>query len=60
MPDSTGRVQARTLGSSPTCTRQLGQWPAQQSRPRGRWYLNERLKILTPAAARAEAIVSPG
>ena len=35
-PGSACRVQARTFGSSPTCTRQLGHCPAQHSRPRGR------------------------
>ena len=60
MPASTGRRQARTFASPPICTRQLGQWPAQQSRPRGRWYLKERLSVFTPAAASAEPMVSPG
>jgi hypothetical protein len=60
MPGSTGRRHERTLGSSPICTRQLGQWPVAQNRPRGRWYLKERLKVRTPAAYRAEAMVSPG
>ena len=31
-------------------TRQFGHWPATHSRPRGRWYLNERENTRTPAA----------
>ncbi len=38
---------------------QFGQWPEQQSSPRGRWYLNEREKTRWPAAKSAEPIVSP-
>ena len=59
IPCSSGRVQERTLGSSPICTRQLGQCPAPHNRPRGRWYLKDRLRMPTPAAVSADAIVSP-
>ena len=50
MPGFTARVQARTLGSPSTVTRQLGQFPAAQRSPRGRWYLKLRLKVVVPAA----------
>src|SRR6266545_717809 len=59
MPGRTGSVQARTFGMPSTLTRQFGQRPAQQRRPRGRWYLKLRLTIRTPAAWRAEPTVSP-
>ena len=59
MPSRTGSVQARTPGAPSTATRQLGHWPAQQRRPRRRWYLNEREKVRWPVAKRAEPIVSP-
>ncbi len=42
IPSRTGSVQARTPGQPSTSTRQFGHWPAQQNRPRGRWYLKLR------------------
>ena len=59
IPSRTGSVQARTPGAPSTCTRQLGHWPAQQRRPRGRWYLKLREKVRWPEANSAEPIVSP-
>ena len=59
MPSRTGSVQARTLGIPSICIKQLGHDPVMQSRPRGRWYLNEREVMSTPAAANAEPTVSP-
>ena len=50
MPSSIGVMQARTAGSPSTWTRQLGHWPLQHSRPRGRWYLNERENTRMPSA----------
>ena len=47
------------MGSPSTVIRQLGQLPAAQSNPRGRWYLKLRLKTTVPDAERAEATVSP-
>ena len=52
-------MHARTVGTPSTSTRQLGHWPLQHRRPRGRWYLNERENTRTPAAYSAEATVSP-
>ncbi len=59
MPSLTGSVQARAPGAPSTETMQLGHWPAQHSRPRRRWYLKLREKVLRPAAKSAEPIVSP-
>ena len=59
IPSRTGSVQARTPGQPSTSTRQFGHWPAQQKRPRGRWYLKLRESTRCPAACRAEPIVSP-
>jgi len=59
MPSRTGSVQARTPGAPSTETRQLGHCPAQQSRPRGRWYLKLLEKTRRPPANSAVAIVSP-
>ncbi len=59
MPGLTGSVQARTPGQPSTSTRQLGHWPAQQRRPRGRWYLKLRDSTFCPDACSAEPIVSP-
>ena len=59
MPGLTGSVQARTPGQPSTSTRQLGHCPAQQSSPRGRWYLKLRESTLRPDACSAEPIVSP-
>ena len=47
------------MGSPSTVIRQLGQLPAAQSNPRGRWYLKLRLKTTVPDTERAEATVSP-
>lgn len=49
----------RTFGTPPAFTSQLGHLPETQSRPRGRWYLKLCEKVIRPAAASAEAIVSP-
>ena len=40
--------QARTLTSPSTVTRQFGQSPPTQYRPRGRWYLKDREKMRVP------------
>ena len=58
-PSRIGSVQTRTFGTPSTVIWQFGQWPEQQRRPRGRWYLNEREKTRLPAANAADAIVSP-
>ena len=50
MPPAMGVMQARTVGTPSTSTRQLGHAPPQQSSPRGRWYLKEREKMRTPEA----------
>jgi len=60
MPGRTGSTQTRTFGVPSTVIWQFGQWPEQQSRPRGRWYLKLRLKMRRPAANSAEPTVSPG
>ncbi len=52
-------MQTRTFGTPSTVIWQFGQWPEQQRRPRGRWYLKEREKTRLPAANAADAIVSP-
>ncbi len=36
IPSTAGVVQTRTFGMPSTVIRQLGQWPVQQRRPRGR------------------------
>src|SRR5918992_3540059 len=54
-----GSTHTRTFGTPSTVIRQFGQWPEQQRRPRGRWYLNEREKRRCPAAYIAEPSVSP-
>ena len=50
MPSSTGSAHARTPGRPPIWTSELAHWPQPQSSPRGRWYLNERLKVRRPDA----------
>src|SRR5688500_17279990 len=52
-------AQMRTLGVPSTVQRQLGQRPAQQKRPRGRWYLKLRERIWISAACSAPASVWP-
>ena len=37
----------------------MAHWPQPHSSPRGRWYLNDRLKVRLPDAYSADAIVSP-
>src|SRR5262245_54446307 len=59
IPVRTGSRQVRTLGVPSTFIKQLGHLPEKHSAPRGRWYLKLRLKMRTPAAWRAEAMVSP-
>ena len=59
IPSRIGVMQARAVGSPSALTMQFGHWPAQQSRPRGRWYLKERESTRTPEACSAEAMVSP-
>ena len=59
IPCRTGSVHARTPGQPSTSTRQFGHWPAQQSSPRGRWYLKLREIVRRPEAWSAEPIVSP-
>ena len=49
-PSRSGSTQTRTFGTPSTVIMQFGQWPVQQSRPRVRWYLNERENVLRPAA----------
>src|SRR5262245_61889546 len=58
-PSRSGSVQTRTFGTPSTVIWQFGQCPEQQSRPRGRWYLNDREKTRLPEANAADAIVSP-
>ena len=58
-PARIGSTQTRTFGTPSTVIMQFGQWPEQQRRPRGRWYLNEREKIRRPDAKSAEPNVSP-
>ncbi len=58
-PSLTGVVQTRTLGMPSTVIWQLAQWPEQQTRPRGRWYLKLREKTRLPDAYSADPIVSP-
>src|SRR5256885_3734160 len=59
MPSSSGTRQARRLGTPSTRSRHCPQLPAKQKGPRGRWYLIERVKVVTPARRSAEATVSP-
>ena len=59
IPCRTDSVHARTPGQPSTSTRQFGHWPAQQSSPRGRWYLKLREIVRRPEAWSAEPIVSP-
>ncbi len=59
IPSRTGMVHARTFGIPSICIRQFGQDPVMHWIPRGRWYLNERLVMATPAAERADPTVSP-
>ena len=59
IPSRAGSVQARTLGIPSICIRQFGHEPVMHDSPRGRWYLNDRPVIVTPAAASADPTVSP-
>src|SRR5579872_6496434 len=59
MPALTAVWQAWTFGTPSTLTMQLAHEPLRQYRPRGRWYLNDRAVTVTPAAAIADAMVSP-
>ena len=58
-PGATNLTHARTLGSSPARTMQFVSAPVMANGARGRWYLKDRLNILTPAAHNALATVSP-
>ncbi len=49
-PSRTGVTQTRTFGCPSTVIWQFAQWPEQHWRPRGRWYLKLREKILRPEA----------
>ena len=50
MPSRTTSLEARMPGAPSICTSEFAPCPAQSISPRGRWYLNEREKILRPPA----------
>lgn len=52
-------MHERTPGTSSTVTRQFGQSPVPQNRPRRRWYFKDRENVRIPARYSADAIVSP-
>ena len=52
-------MHACTAGSPSTVTRQFGQSPVPQYRPRRRWYFSDRESVRTPARYSADATLSP-
>ena len=58
MPSATGTRQAGRLGNPSIRIRHWPQEPAKQNGPRGRWYLIERVNVVTPARSSAAATVS--
>src|SRR3954463_1364905 len=59
IPSSSGTRQAGRLGTPSTRRRHCPQLPPKQKGPRGRWYLIDRVKVVTPERRRADATVSP-
>ena len=59
MSSRAGVTHARTPGTPSTLTRQFGQSPLTQYRPRRRWYFSDRVNVRTPPRYIAAPTVSP-
>ena len=58
-PSRNGSMQTRTFGTPSTVIMQFGQWPEQQSSPRGRWYLKSGRRPASGTRRAPTPIVSP-